>query len=244
MLLSVSYAHRSVMSKAIGFPEERIWVIRNGVSVKKFQPSPNRMKIRERMGYDDDEVLIAAVGRLVPVKNHKMLIQGFSHVARKLPNVRLLVVGDGPLRGELQRLCSDVEVQSKVEFLGVRMDVPEILQGTDIFALTSISEGMSNTVLEAMSTALPVVATNVGGNSELVEGGVTGILVESKNASALAKALEGLVRDPERRKEMGRRGREKVKEKFNLETMVSEYEGIYRQLVGRRLGINKEALAN
>lgn len=137
------------------------------------------------------------------------------------------MVGDGPLKNELSQLAVSLGVNSRVMFLGRRTDIPEILQSIDIFALTSISEGMSNTILEAMGSWLPVVASNVGGNPEIVVNDLTGFLVESNNENALADALAILIENPARRKEMGVAGRKLVETRFSLKTMVENYEEMY-----------------
>jgi len=138
---------------------------------------------------------------------------------------KLLVVGDGPERNNLKHLAGN-----GVHFLGNRSDVPDILRAMDIFTLPSINEGISNTILEAMATGLPVVATNVGGNSEIIDDGKTGQLVPSADPVALSSALSEYINSPELRASHGSQGRIRAKTQFSVEKMVSEYESVYRRV--------------
>jgi sugar transferase (PEP-CTERM/EpsH1 system associated) len=227
-ILTVSKAHKENLTKTIGYPPSRIKVIINGVDTKRFSNVKKSESIRDFLGITEKDIVIGIVGRLVPVKNQKMLIKAFAILARRYLNVKLILVGDGPLKNELFQLAASLGVSSRVMFLGRRSDIPEILQSMDIFVLTSISEGMSNTILEAMSSRLPVVASDVGGNSEIVKKDVTGFLVPSNNKNALVDALKILIENPVKRNEMGVAGRKLIEMHFSLETMVENYENLYK----------------
>ena len=224
-VLSVSKYHAQKLARTVGFPVQRITVLPNGVDSDRFQRG-NRGRSFVRKA---DDILIGTVGRLVPVKNQMVLIDAFSKLCNQDFNIKLIIVGDGPLRHQLQTVAKDTGCADRIEFLGRRSDVPEIMRAMDIFVLSSYSEGMSNTILEAMSSGLPVVATAVGGNPELVLNGKTGLLVPTNDPEKLERALCLLIRHEEMRKEMGMRGRERVKKYFSLRGMIDNYEKLYLQ---------------
>jgi sugar transferase (PEP-CTERM/EpsH1 system associated) len=174
------------LTKDIHIPRNRITRIYNGIDCHQFQPASCdlKRKIRLEIGANPDHPIIGIVGRLDPVKDHQSLFEAFNLVRKDLPEAILLVVGDGPDRRRLEDLAGD-----GIVFLGNRLDVPTLLKALDIFVLPSLNEGISNTILEAMASALPVVATAVGGTPEIVKNGRTGLLVPPKTPSAIATAI-------------------------------------------------------
>lgn len=162
-----------------------------------------------------------------------MLLEAFQRVVRGRPDVDLLLVGDGPLRGDLTAQAETLGISARVRFLGVRSDVAELLAASDIFALTSVSEAASLTLLEAMASRLPVVVTAVGGNPELVRAGVDGLLVPRGDAQATAEAIGSLLDDPARAQTMGQAGAARVKEVFRLERTIGRYYDLYAELSAR-----------
>ncbi|MCP4350577.1 MAG: glycosyltransferase [Desulfobacterales bacterium] len=233
-VLSVSHEHAKELAATIGYPRQKIRVVINGVDTERFSRKKENKIIRDSLGIKKDDVVIGTLGRLVPVKNQSLLIKAFAVLTERFPNIKLMLVGDGPLKDDLTELANSLGLSSQVIFPGRRSDTPEMLNCMDIFALTSLSEGMSNTILEAMSSGLPVVATNVGGNPELVDDDVTGILVQSDNGKALADAFTALTENPDTRKDMGRSGRKRVENLFSLEAMVRNYEKLYLELYEKR----------
>lgn len=199
--------------------------IYNGVDIQIFCPGKEGGKIRSELGIPEKSFVAGVVGRLVPIKNHVTLFKAFAEVKRLCPDTKLLVVGDGPERDHLKHLGYE-----NVIFLGNRTDIPDILQAIDVFVLPSLNEGISNTILEAMASGLPVVVTKVGGNPELVEDGTTGILVPSKDSSAMASALISYLHNPALRFSHGEAGRRRVIEAFSIENMVRGYETVYRRV--------------
>lgn len=193
---------------------ERFATIDNGVAVP---PSPARGSGGRRV--------IATVARLDAVKDLGTLLTA---VAR-LPDAELRLVGDGPERPALQELATALGLGARVRFLGYRRDVAAILDGADVFALSSLTEGMSLAVLEAMAAGLPVVGTRVGGMPDVVDDGVTGLLVPSRDPAALAAALRGLLDDPSRRAAMGAAGRARVEARFSLAATAEAYLAAYRR---------------
>ena len=234
-VLSVSNTHRDRLSKTIGYPKSKIKVIMNGVDTERFQVDGQNKSVRKKFGIRKDEIIVGTVGRLVPVKNQTLLIHAFGEVSKSCSTCKLVLVGDGLLKEELSLLAFSLGISDKVIFLGQRYDIPNILKVLDIFVLSSISEGMSNTILEAMSSGLPVIATHVGGNPEIVKNNETGILVASDNKEAMTSAIISMIEDPQKRKKMGRCGRKLAKDKFSLRAMVNNYETLYQKLYEKKV---------
>jgi sugar transferase (PEP-CTERM/EpsH1 system associated) len=231
-VVSVSGRLAERLARDVGFELSRIRTIRNGVDLERFA-STSRVVARRELGIPDDVVAIGTVGRLVPVKDHATLLTAFADTWRSQPNTRLFLAGDGPLKAALQQQARELGIDTAVRFLGHRSDVEHVLAALDVFVLSSVSEGMSNTILEAMATGLPVVATAVGGADELVVDGHTGLLVAPSQPRALAAALSTLAADGGRRNAMGISGRERVVAAFTVSRMVAEYEQLYSGMCDR-----------
>lgn len=221
------------LSRIDGFAARRIEVIENGIDLARYSSSATRSDFRQRLGLTPGRRYIANVARFHPVKDQAMLLRAFAGVAAQRADVDLLLVGDGPLRGELEALVRQLEIASRVQFLGVRADVPDILAASDAFVLTSVSEAASLTLLEAMASRLPVVVTAVGGNPEIVRHEKEGLLVPRGDALALAAALLRLLNDPDWAGQMGMAGRARVEERYRLEQTVAAYGRLYEKLSGR-----------
>lgn len=200
----------------------------NGVDAKKFKPDDNTQIIKSKLGLSPDDFIIGAVGRFDPIKNFDILIKAFAWGEHK--NITLLMVGDGRERSRLARLAKNCGVAEKTIFLGERKDLPELYKIMDVFILPSRNEGISNTILEAMATGLPVIATDVGGNSELVTHNETGILIKPNSVESIVEAIRMYINHPELTRLHGKNSRQKVLTKFTLNRMVSEYTSIYRKL--------------
>jgi glycosyltransferase involved in cell wall biosynthesis len=221
------------LRKVDGFARRPIEVIENGIELGRYEGPRDRRALRERLGLDPDRRYIANVARLHPIKDQAMLLRAFAAVAAARPDVDLMLVGDGALRGALGLLAEELGVAARVRFLGVRSDVPEVLAAVDVFALTSICEAASLTLLEAMASALPVVATAVGGTPEIVRDGRDGMLVPRGDAHAAASALLRLLNDPEAASAMGASARARVRERYQLARTIDTYMELYRRLAGR-----------
>lgn len=217
-----------------GFAGGRIGVIENGIDVARYRSAPDRAALRQRLGLDTQRRYLINVARFHPIKDHAMLLRGFAGAASARPDVDLLLAGDGPLRNDMEALAADLGLKRRVHFLGVRGDVPELLQAADVFVLTSISEAASLTLLEAMAAALPVVVTRVGGNPEIVRDGVDGVLVPRGDATAAAAAVARLLDDPATAKSMGLAGRTRVEERYQLDQTVAAYYRMYERLCHRK----------
>ena len=158
------------------------------------------------------------------------MIRGFAAAAREVPDVDLLMAGDGPLRADLEALARSLGIADRVLFLGVRPDVPAVLQAAAVFVLTSVSEAASLTLLEAMATGLPSVVTAVGGNPEIVRHDREGLLIGRGDADGCGRALVRLLRDPDLADELGRNARERAEQKYRIEQTVAAYHRLYLEL--------------
>jgi glycosyltransferase involved in cell wall biosynthesis len=213
-----------------GFAGRRIEVIENGIELERYGPATDRAALRRRLGLDPGRLYAAVVARFHPVKDHASLLDAFARVAAARDDADLLLVGDGPLRLDLEARVRGLGIEGRVRFLGVRSDVPDVLRAADVFALTSLSEAASLTLLEAMASGLPVVVTAVGGNPEIVRDGREGFLVPRGDVAAIAAALLRLLSDPEAQRRMGEAGRARVRERYRLEQTIDSYWGLYERL--------------
>lgn len=213
-----------------GFRRREPKVIRNGVEVRRYSRTVGRLQACERLGLDPDRRYISAIARFHPVKDHETLVRGFAALANQRKDTDLLLAGDGPLREQIEALSRELGCRPRVHFLGVVDDVRLVLEVSELFCLTSLSEAASLTILEAMASEVPVVATEVGGNPEMIESGTEGLLVPRRDSKRLAQALSALLEDGERAREMGRSGRQKVENLYQLEDTVDAYAELYRGL--------------
>lgn len=240
--ITVSRDLRDWLHETVGVPLQRISQIYNGVDIRRFSPAVHGSFEGAEPGFlKGDAVVIGTVGRMSAVKDQVTLVKAFLALLDSEPGardfLRLMVIGDGPVRGEVQALLQQAGAASLAWLPGDRSDIPELLRAMDVFVLPSLGEGISNTILEAMSTGLPVVATRVGGNAELVREAETGALVNPGDAGALAAALGTYIRDKALRMRQGAAARTRVEQCFSLETMVEGYLHAYDQLLqGRRAG--------
>ena len=221
---------------SIGVPPDHVAKIHNGVDASRFRPAETRRGVIEGCPFRDPRFwLVGTVGRMDLVKDPLNLVRAFIQALQLAPSkrecMRLLLVGDGVLYSEARAVLADAGIADFAWLPGERHDVPEILRGLDCFVLPSLGEGLSNTILEAMATGLPVIATNVGGNGELVDAGTTGELVAAGDSYLLAQRMLAYARDPEAAKSVGRNGRARIEREFSLEAMLSGYRGLYDRLL-------------
>jgi glycosyltransferase involved in cell wall biosynthesis len=209
---------------AEGFHSSRVAVIPNGIPLPAARSPDGRARLRRELGAGDDTLVIGTIARLDPVKDLGILLRA----AALLPSLPFLVVliGDGSERHALERLTRELGIDRHVRFLGHRDDARQWLDAYDIFVNSSISEGVSLTILEAMGAGLPVVATAVGGTPEVIAAG-TGELVPPRSPAALADALARLGRDPEARRTLGAAARARVAARYTIERMVADYRDVY-----------------
>ncbi|MEZ5065337.1 MAG: glycosyltransferase [bacterium] len=230
-LVAVSGFIRDCLRDNEGLPESRIRVLYNGIDPARFETVPDRAALRAEQGVGPDDPVVGIAARFAPVKDHATLFRAFAHVRSELPSAKLVLAGDGPLREELEALADQLAIRDCVRFLGVRRDVPALLHTWDVFSLSSLSEGTSVTLLEAMASGLPCVTTAVGGNPEIVEENVTGLLAPRGDHQALGRALCDVLGERERARVMGEAGRQRVRRLFTFDQMVEGYANLYRDLL-------------
>ena len=216
-----------------GFPERQVQVILNGIPMSATPSPAARREARMRLGLEPEHVVIGSVARLDPVKDFPTLVRAFDDVHRVLPHSRLVIIGDGPERDRLEGEIARMGLTDSVILTGLRQDVPSLLPALDIFANSSIFEGVSLTVLEAMAAAVPVVATRVGGTPEVVVDGETGRLVPARDVQAMAEALLSIATDAGTAARLAAGGRRRAERHFSIERMVDQYAAVYRDSGGR-----------
>lgn len=218
-----------------GIPSRFIQVIYNGVRLSSYAPGiADGMVVRQELGLSPRDFVLMQVARLDPLKDHVTAIHVLERVLHQRHDAKLVLVGEGPELNTLQELVRRRSLEPYVRFLGLRKDVGRLLAAADTCLLTSISEGIPLTLIEAMAAGLPVVATNVGGVPEVVEDGRTGFLVPHGDQSGLADRLLRLADSPALRQEMGRLGRERALLTFSEEQMHAAYQDLYEEmLIGR-----------
>jgi sugar transferase (PEP-CTERM/EpsH1 system associated) len=224
------------LTDAVGVPADRIEQIYNGVDTQRFHPAMTpRARIEGSPFADPDLWLVGTVGRLQAIKDQVLLAHAFVRAMELSPmarqRMRLVLVGEGPLRPQIEQILQASGHAALTWVAGERRDVPEVMRGLDAFVLPSRAEGISNTILEAMATALPIIATAVGGNGELLDEGVTGRLVPAGDVDALARALLDDVADVSRARRRGAAARQAVQRRFSLEAMIAAYAGLYERLL-------------
>jgi sugar transferase (PEP-CTERM/EpsH1 system associated) len=233
------------LKERVGVSAERVAHICNGVDTERFAPpGPPAPDTRSRPPIpgcpfvDPGHWLVGTVGRMQTVKDQPLLARAFVRALELMPahrdSLRLVMVGEGPLRAQAQAILNEAGVADLAWLPGERADVPDVMRGLDLFVLPSQAEGISNTILEAMSCGCPVLATRVGGNAELVDAGATGELVPPGGVEAMAQMLAALATDPARAARMGRAGRLRVERHFSLQAMVGAYQDLYARMLCRR----------
>jgi len=224
------------LEQAVGVPARDIRQIYNGVDSQRFLPVPARRPLPTPEPFPADAVVIGTVGRMQGEKDQLTLTRAFIRLVRgrggeEGARLRLVLIGDGPLREPAAALLAEAGLAGQAWLPGQRDDAPALMQGLDVFVLPSLVEGVSNTILEAMASGLPVVATEVGGNAELVVAGETGRLVPSADAEAMAAAMGAYVESPALRRAHGEAGRARVEASFSMQRMVAGYLSLYDELL-------------
>jgi glycosyltransferase involved in cell wall biosynthesis len=180
------------------------------------------------------ELVLGMVARFFPQKDHRSLLTAFSQIVKQVPQAKLLFMGDGPLRKELEEYGDQLGLNGSVRFLGIRRDIPELLQALDLCILSTHKEGLPIVLLEAMASSKAVVATAVDGCPELVIQGETGFVVPPEDPEALAHSIIELLTDRDQIQRMGLKGRERVRKLFTFEKMMQSYEEIYRSCARKK----------
>jgi glycosyltransferase involved in cell wall biosynthesis len=222
-LIAVSDEVRSAILDEIGAVDDRVVVIPNGVDVERHHRPVDTAAVRAELGFAPDDVVLVMVGTFKRQKGHSHLIEALSRLRGSHPELRILLVGDGPLRAEVQDAAHRARLDGMVRFLGSRRDIPRILAASDCFVLPSLWEGLPIALLEAMASGLPCIATEVSGTEQVVVDDVTGMLIPPGDPFALAKAMEQMVADPERARRMGAAGRQRIETLFSARKQTRDH---------------------
>jgi glycosyltransferase involved in cell wall biosynthesis len=207
----------------------KVRIIRNGVDLPSLERR-DRADTRRQLGVEDDQLVIGCVANYLPVKRHDLLIEAFASVVKAFPNVRLALVGDGPMRAAMKAQVTAEGLDERIRLVGSVANAPSMLGAFDVAVQASRSEGLPNALLEAAAAGLPIVATAAGGTGEIVRDGETGLLVPVDDPHALASALLRAVSDAELRRRLGTAAREHVATVFAMDRFVSEFADLYREL--------------
>jgi glycosyltransferase involved in cell wall biosynthesis len=234
-MLAVSGAVRSFASRQASLSQDRYLVVPNGVPVKEIQLLTPAQKERKRaeIGLPLEKPVAISVGRLTEQKGIQHLLRAAKIHLREFPDTVFLVVGDGPLRTDLHALAASLELLPSLRFLGARDDVWELLQVSDLLVMPSLWEGLPVAMIEAAACGIPVVASRVGGVEEVVEDGVSGLLVPPGDDAALASSIAYMLSVPERRLQMGGEARRRVEERFSVDRVGKAIADLYCHLWGR-----------
>lgn len=224
--ITVSKDLENWLIKSVSIPSIKISQIYNGVDIEKFSPKTISSNL-------ENSLVIGTVGRLQAEKDQATLVKAFDLLIKNNPDldVKLELIGDGPDRKKLESLVNELNISDNVLFHGKSDDVANIMKKMDIFVLPSLAEGISNTILEAMACGLPVIATNVGGNPELVTENVSGYLVPSNNPQTMAEAIQKYIDQPELIAKHGKTARQLIENEFSMKAMVENYMRVYDQLL-------------
>jgi glycosyltransferase involved in cell wall biosynthesis len=232
-VVAVGNAVRQALVANEGIPAGRIEVVYNGIDADRFAShSRVRAQVRRELGLETAEPVIIQVARLDHLKDHPTALRCLARLVQEAPAARLLLVGDGPEEGAIRAQVEQMGLKQYVLILGLRWDVPRLLQAADLFLLTSVSEGIPLAVIEAMCAGLPVVSTHVGGTGEVINEGETGLLVSAKDDAALSEAVLRLHRDSDLRQRMGENGQLRARQLFSEEQMARKYLALYEQMKG------------
>jgi glycosyltransferase involved in cell wall biosynthesis len=242
-VICVSNQLRSYHASRTGFSQQRITVIHNGVDVERFAADPERRAAARRdLGLSENNFCIGCIGNLTPVKDYMTLFRAMARVAHGCADWRVIIVGDGPLRDQLENFVRESALRDQVSFHGLTERVSDFLNAFDVYALTSVSEGISNSLLESMATGLPVVVTATGGNPEVVADKESGLLFPVGDFEKLAEHLLLLKARPDLRLDFGRQARRRVNEEFSIDSMIQRYHCLYTSLAPLNRVVNHRGI--
>ena len=216
---------------AEGYRADNIVVIRNGIRFSEFDPHRRSLDLRRELNIPPEARLVLVSARLNRMKGIQYFLDAAASIAPRFSDVRFLIVGDGESREELKAQAEQRGIADRTVFTGFRKDIPALLRETTLSVLPSLSEGLSNSVMESMAAGIPVVATRVGGNPEIVDDGVTGWLVPPRDPDALATAMATLLEDPGLAARFGQAARRRVTEMFSVECSVGATQSLYQRLL-------------
>lgn len=225
--ITVSHDLERFLTGTMRVPASRVLTVPNAVDTTRFASRPEAAPLRRELGLGAGDFVVGSVGRLMTQKGHEHLLRAFAAVLADRPNARLVLVGDGELRGSLEELARELGVEKAVRFTGIRRDVPDLLRVFDVFTLASLWEGQPITLMEAMAAGRAIVATDVGDNAQILGGGSRGVVVKPADPVALAGAIAALARDPAVASSLGARASEYAASAFSVPSMVKRYEEVF-----------------
>lgn len=217
-----------------GVPEDKIRVIYNGIDIEEWQESEEIKDIRDELGIERETKVIGYVGRLSPEKDLRTLLKAIQGVKKEVSNIKVLIVGEGPSKEELINYARELKISSEVLFLGFRRDIKKIYKTIDIVAMTSETEGLSNTILEAQAMGKPVIATQVGGNSEIIEDNLNGFLFPFQDYSSLVEKITLLLKNELWLKKMGENARKRICKNFSFDQRLKKVEELYLEIMASK----------
>jgi len=233
LVIAVSSQLRDTLIRAGGKPD-RIRTVLNGIDHRRFRRDPARVpELRQALGLLPDEIALGGVGRVEPQKRYDILLRTLALLLPRRPYLRLFIVGEGSLRGDLEKLAQDLGVACACRFLGHRNDLGTVYPALDILVQSSDYEGTPNVVLEAMAFETPIVATDVGGTRELIEDGVHGLLVPAGDPQQLAATIDKALTDPAGLRSRAAAARARVEKELSFEARMKRVEAIYDELLSR-----------
>jgi glycosyltransferase involved in cell wall biosynthesis len=239
-LIAVSEGVRLSHLREYGLSPRKVITIRNGIDIEHFngkdQPAPK--ELLADMGIEDNCFIVGNVGSLTEQKNQACFIDMAQLVLETVPNTHFIIIGEGALRPNLETQIRRLGLENRVHLLGKRPDVKDLLRAMDIFVLSSLWEGLPISILEAMASGIPIIATDVGGNSEAIKGGISGILVPPGNASTIAEAVTRLLHDKSFSESLAKRAFESLTENFSAATMVRTTEALYLDFINEEPSIS------
>lgn len=231
-VIGVGQVVRKALVHNEGIPDHRVGVIYNGVNLAPFSNGRlDRLTVRREIGVGADDLVLLQVARLDYLKDHATALRTLGRLRRDRPNARLVLVGEGEERNAIQELIQKLDLSAHVRLLGLRSDVDRLLAAADVFLLTSISEGIPLTLIEAMAAGVPVASTNVGGVPEVIEDAQTGLLAPAGDDAALAGNVLRLMSNPQWRGEIVQRARQRAKQIFSEEQMHQAYRKLYQEML-------------
>ena len=230
--IGVSEAIRPSLLTEIGDIEDKITIISNGVDIARYQRSVDSVRIRQALGFAEDARLMAMVGTFKRQKGHAFLIEATSQIIERFPDLHILLIGDGELRGEMEVQVQARNLDNNIHFLGSRSDIPDLLAVSDFFVLPSLWEGLPMALLEAMASALPIIATKVSGSQQVMVSQETGLLIDPGDADQLAEAMATMLTQPEEAKAMGQAAFEQVDSFYSARKQARDHVVLYQQAWG------------
>ena len=232
--IAVSELSRDTLIENYRIPPDKIIAIRNGIDIGRFDDEVDRDLVRAELGLAPNDKVAILIGRFAARKGHNYALRATKLASARVPGLKMVFAGDGELEDDLRAEVERLGVSDRVLFVGFRRDIPRLLAASDVLVLPSEDECLPLVILEAMSARLPVIATDVGGISEAVDGGRTGLLVRPRDAEGLADALVAVLGDAERARSMGLEGRRKVEAEFSLEACDAAVFDVYDELLSEK----------